>query len=310
VTVTMFGLDVDAAFELVGCGPGAAPTGRRVRVELAERGRVPRGGRRLAEARGRAGEAAAAVEEVSGGYAIWAAGFGRAFLDSAGGSVWCEPAALPAWRWQRFVVGQVVPFAAALQGLEVLHASAVALEGRGLGVVARSGAGKTSLGLELVLRGAGFLTDDVLALEAADGAVLAHPGAAVANVRRDGSTLAGRLVDASAARVVGEAAEEVRVALRGLDAPLPLADVFYLERTTAGSGAVVERLDPVEPRLLLASTFNLALRDPARLERQLDVCARLAATAAVHRVACPPAVDAAALAPLVQGAVAPAGRAT
>jgi hypothetical protein len=53
---------------------------------------------------------------------------------------------------------------------------------------------------------------------------------------------------------------------------------------------------PVDPRLLLASTFNLSLLQPERLARQLDVCGRIARSCAVLRVDCPPAVDARALA--------------
>ena len=56
--------------------------------------------------------------------------------------------------WQRFLIAQVLPFAAALHGLEVLHASAVTVAGRALALLGPSGAGKTSLALALCRTGA------------------------------------------------------------------------------------------------------------------------------------------------------------
>ena len=44
--------------------------------------------------------------------------------------------------------------------VEVLHASAVALNGRGLLITGRSGSGKSSLALDLISRGATLISDD------------------------------------------------------------------------------------------------------------------------------------------------------
>lgn len=301
MSATAFGLDVEADFELPGLDDAVAPTGRRVRVALAADGELPNSGsERISEARAPDGRAVATADALAaGGFRLWAEGFGAAWVSGDGVEVRCAPPSAPAWRWQRFLTGQVLPFAAVLRGLEVLHASAVAVEGGALAVVAASGGGKTSVALELVLRGAELLTDDVLAVERAGG-VLAHPGPGLANVRRDGSGLAPRLVRAGGARVLGEAGGEERVALPRHRAPVPLRAVVYLERGGAGERAAVERLRPVDPRLLLASTFNLALRDPPRLARQLDVCAAIAEASAIYRVACPPSVGPGALAVLLE----------
>jgi hypothetical protein len=212
--------------------------------------------------------------------------------------------------------------------------------GGAVALVAASGGGKTSLALELVLRGLPLLNDDVLVVE--PGApIAAHPGPGLANVRRDGSGLAERLEEAGLGRALGETADETRMAIRRHAAPVPLAAVLYLERPApaerapagervsggerpapgeraaagegasggeraaaveraeAGERATVERLAAVDPRLLLASTFNLALRDPGRLARQLDVCGAIAESCAIYRVSCPPSVDAPSLAALL-----------
>src|SRR3712207_7852895 len=47
----------------------------------------------------------------------------------------CSPPGVAPWRWQRFLVGRILPWAAVLCGLEALHASAVVLDGRAIAFV-------------------------------------------------------------------------------------------------------------------------------------------------------------------------------
>jgi hypothetical protein len=314
-----FGLELDARFEIPGveeavdpgegrAAPGvgdraAANPAPRVLLELASHERLRAlsagaAGERIAEVAGPDGRAAATIDSFGkAGFALWAEGFGSAWVDAAGTEVLCAPADLPSWRWQRFLTGQVIPFVAVLRGLEAFHASAVVADGRAIGIVARSGHGKTTLALELLLRERPFLDDDVLVVESsAGGGLIAHPGSALANVREDGRWLAERLVSAGLGRPLGTADGETRVAVRRHPCAVPLGALFLLDRTGAGGTLEIERLAPVEPRVLLAATFNLALRSPDRLTRQLDVCAQIAETVAVFRVGCPPEVEAPALA--------------
>jgi hypothetical protein len=286
VRARAFGLDVDADFELPGFAPAdrAAPaaSSRSVRVRLVPPAELP-----------------------ADGHVLRAEGFASAWIADDGGEIRCAPADVPAWRWQRYLTGQLLPFAAVLQGLEVFHASAVVVEGRAVAVVARSGAGKTSVALELVLRGRPFLNDDVLVLEPRlDAGVVAHPGAGVANVRADAGRLPERLAEAGRGRALGGVAGETRMALAVHERPVELGSMLFLERTGPGEDLAIERLAPVDPRLLLAATFNLAVREPDRLRRQLDVCARIAESCAVYKVDCPPAVGAAALAEAILAALA------
>jgi hypothetical protein len=115
------------------------------------------------------------------GYRLYARHFGLALINPNGERVLCAPPGAPDWSWQRFLVGRVLPWAALLRGREVFHASAVQVGGRAIAIVAPSGGGKTSLALRLVLRGAGFITDDVLALERTPDGINAYPGA---NIRQ------------------------------------------------------------------------------------------------------------------------------
>ena len=116
------------------------------------------------------------------GYRIFAYGYGHWLISTDGSSIRASRAEdLEPWLWQRLLVGQVLPFAALLQGLEVFHASAVVREDRVLAIV--GGGGKTSVGLNLMLRGMPFFTDDVLALDRRGEGLVSMPGAGSANVR-------------------------------------------------------------------------------------------------------------------------------
>jgi hypothetical protein len=298
-----FGLDLEVDFPMPGLEPGAwAGDGRQASVRRTTEDDL-RGGwdesaaERLSELRYPDGRLAVTIDHGGGqGFLIRASQFGLARVGADGRSADVAPEDLPDWRWQRYLTGQVFPFLAVLQGLEVFHASAVVIDGAAVAVVAHSGSGKTSLGLNLALDGLPFLADDVLVVEPRDDTVVIHPGIGLANVRRQAAELAERVEQAGLGWRIGESEEEIRMAIRRHDEPVPLKALFYLRRLREGEGAEVELMQPVEPRLLLAGTFNFVVRTPERLARQLDVCARIAQSAQVFRVASPPAVDAVALA--------------
>jgi hypothetical protein len=167
--------------------------------------------------------------------------------------------------WQRMLVGQVLPLAALLQGLEVLHASAAVVDGAAVALTGASGAGKSTLLSALLARGAAFLADDVAALEADGSVVRVHPGTAVVHLHEHGHVL-----DVDAA-----------------PAPAALGTVAFLEPVAAGAAAVAAELPAEDPRPLLAAAFNRSLLGGERFAMQLDVCARVAATARLVRVTVP-----------------------
>lgn len=64
----------------------------------------------------------------------------------------------------------------------LVHASCVALEGRGLLILGRAGAGKSSLALELIALGAGLVADDQVALTRRGAALVARAPAPLAGL--------------------------------------------------------------------------------------------------------------------------------
>jgi hypothetical protein len=225
---------------------------------------------------------------------------GRFLVSPDGLEVLCAPLARAMRSFTGLLVGQLLPLVATLRGLEVLHASAVAFDGGALVFTAPPGAGKTSLALRLVLAGARLLTDDAVSIDGRGDRLMAHPGSGGLGVRREEQRrLArrdrGRL--GGARRSGGKSHYDVDSA----GGPVPVEALFVLRRrSTRSREPIVRRLDPVDPFLLLASTFNLSVRTPERLQRQLDVCARLADEVPILALEVPSSVDATALAACVR----------
>jgi hypothetical protein len=295
-----FGLALELGFDVAGLPHApvdAVLPSRRVRVRMAD-GDAER--RWLAASRevvlrqrfpGRAG--VMLLERLGDDLLLSAPGAGAYLFAADGTRIECAPPDTLPWRWQRFLTGQVLPLASVLQGLEVLHASAVVYGDAAIAFCGVSGAGKTSLAAGLVQRGATILTDDVLALEPAGDAVLAHPGPRLLNLRHAEHRVrsaAGRGVPGS---TLGADGKGLRVVMSEHARPVPLGALCVIERCFGGE-LEIERMAPDAPTLL-ATTFNFALRSPERMAAQLDVHARLARSAVLFRARVPPSVGSRAL---------------
>jgi hypothetical protein len=299
-----FGLNLELGFPVDGLEGGdtgatrAASVGRVDDEEL-DRQWGREGAETVGELRDEDGTLQFGISRRPGvGFLLEARRLGRILVEQDGRRVVCAPAPTEEWIWQRFLIGHALPFAALLQGLEVFHASAVVLAGRAVAFAAVSGSGKSSIALNLVAEGAGFLSDDVLAVEAGTEALLVHAGAGAANVRADAAEeLAGR---GALGEVIGHDAQSARVRVERLGHPVPLGSLYFLERTAAGE-VEIETAAPVDPRLLLGSTFNLAVQTPERLAAQLDVCGRIADSAEIFHLRIPPGIKAPEVARAVQG---------
>lgn len=277
-----FGLTVDASFPVPGLAPwageAAAPT---TTVDLVPEGEIDRdwpasGTRRvLEEVFDESPEPARTIDVHPGsGYRLYARHFGLARISPDGAAVLCAPPGPAEWDWQRFLVGRILPWAAALRGYEVLHASAVALGGGVVAFVGETGMGKTSLALRLVASGARFVADDVLALEVSGETVIAHAGAGLACVRPAEREAIPEETWSRLGTVLGHSGKTY-LAVPVAEEPAPLAAIYFLR---PGGSAVIEPIARPDPRLLLSSTFVLGVQTPERLANQLDVCATLSRT--------------------------------
>jgi hypothetical protein len=217
-------------------------------------------------------------------------------VSPRGDAIQCSPPDEEPWSWQRFLVGRILPWAAALRGLEVFHASAVAVDGGVLAFVAPTGGGKTSLAIQLVARGGRFFTDDVLALDERDGVLRAHPGAAIAAVRDAEREKIGDDTWRALGSELGHSGKTYMKIPRE-HAPAPLRAIYYLRPRPEPA---IEPIESPGPRLLLSSTFVFGVRTPERLANQLDVCARIARTVPTFSLGISETVSSAAAAAAVE----------
>jgi hypothetical protein len=283
-TVEAFGLAIEADWPLAGAAPAAAEAGRRPttvrRVEpesLAAAWESP--GERLFE-REFMGEIAITYERGEE-YRIHAKGFGRYVVSTDGTEVRCELGTVVDHAQERFLFAQVLPLAAVLRGFELLHASAVCLNGAAVAFAGPSGAGKTTLVSRLVARGAGFLTDDVLALEQGADGPIAHPGPPYLAVLEDDADQID--VAARIGRPVGTS-DKLNVAVPVGRGAFPLRGVYYLERAPA---LEIEPIRSDIVRRLLGSVFVPYLVTRERLERQLQMAHLVDATVPQFRFRVP-----------------------
>jgi hypothetical protein len=297
---TAFGLalSIDPRISIpgLGDGPGSLPATEPSRVLLDDAGELTRRWDALTTTPQRArelrlGETLLLSVDFAepAGYLLWAYEHGRTLISPDGMELLCE--ADPAnGDWPSILAAQALPLAATVRGLEVLHASGVVLDGRAVLIAGAPGAGKSSLAAALMRSGGRLLSDDAVALELRDGALVAHAGSVVLQLRaaEDGLLSAGART--CLGRQLPADPGKQRYLSHAVPGPTPLGALFLLERSA--EGPAIERLTAVNPFELIASTFNLSVRTPARLRHQLDVVGAIAAGGLAYRLRVQPDVGA------------------
>lgn len=218
------------------------------------------------------------------GYRLFARGYGTCQLAPDGASLLGAACDAGSWQWQRFLGGRCLPTAAMLRGYEVLHASTVAFAEEAVAIVGPTGAGKTSLAVRLTLNGAGFVTDDVLALGVAQERLVAHAGLGLLGLRDvEYARLSLEERDALGPPVERSGPDKQQFARAPADRPLPLGALcFLVPDAPRTSVRPIPRPDPLR---LLTSTFVHETRPPERLAGLLETCARLAETVPMYELA-------------------------
>lgn len=217
------------------------------------------------------------------GYRIDAPGHGLHVVSRDGRAVHLSTPAIPAWPSQMLLVAQTLPLVAVLQGLEVFHAGGVTVGPSVFGLVGPSGVGKSSVACHLIAQGAGFFTDDVLALEHGHGRMVVHPGPRFANVHEHELQAVAEGSRTRLGEVLGQS-DKLHLRPRGDGRPRPLGGLLMLRRSARVSGVALAREATVEPRDLLAGAFVTYVHSAERLTAHLELCAVVARGSMTHSV--------------------------
>ena len=239
-------------------------------------------------------------------------GFGLSVADEGRGLFRCTAREIriewttPGTGAPHYLFSYALPLWLEVEGVPVLHGSAVSVGGRAVGFVGRSGVGKSVLCAELVRLGCGFVADDGLALRRAGGRDARGEWRCFHGpplLRLWPSGLEGRLeIAAEALPRVHETLEKRQLTVSGESAGvpaagLPLAAVYVLRRRPEAAGAV--ELSESRPRdaLVRLLEHGIAAGPVAALGlsgRRLERLADLVETTPVRLLGYPSGADSAA----------------
>lgn len=207
----------------------------------------------------------------SGGQLIRTESYGEHLIADGGRTVLSAVDGARSDLWKRYVLGQVLPMTASVQGLEIFHASAVATERGIVALAGPSGAGKSSLAAAMLSEGASFFVDDVLAIDLAASGITAYPGPNLMGVPLAEVERLGDIVDGTP--WISDERKAI-VPIRGERRALPILAFIAL---TVDDEAIVPKFAPCPPNRLMGLTFDGLSPTRERLRRLLRVSAMLAA---------------------------------
>jgi hypothetical protein len=185
------------------------------------------------------------------------------------------------------LAGRFMGYLLRQRGHLVLHASAVAVEGKAVLFMGESGAGKSTTAASFHFRGHPVLADDVAALSLTESGVELHPAWPGLRLLDDSREAIG------AQTPVGFEANKHLYSFLGAvpPGPVPVKRIYFLEYGASGEQPSVHASMPSRlPAVALLNTHSLlrAWRADSELRQvNLDRAAAFAAATAVHRLVRP-----------------------
>jgi hypothetical protein len=184
--------------------------------------------------------------------------------------------------FQNFLLGQVLAVALVRRGLEPLHAAAVRVGDAAIAFLGDCTFGKSTLLASFAHAGFRVLTDDMLILQPRSGALYARPGSGRIKLLPDSARrFLADIPDSEPMTPMTTKRSFLLDELRRQTASLPLRLLYVLpnpdERDQTGSASIRPASQAEMACELLKSSFTIHLVDRARLERQFDHAATVAA---------------------------------
>jgi hypothetical protein len=224
-------------------------------------------------------------------YLRWSTVF-EFLIQPDGHSVLCRPMYDGAVEAFHTHLGPSLSFAIINLGIEPLHSTTVMVDGGAVALMGDCGYGKSSLGATFVRAGHALLTDDLLVLKRQPEGFVAYPGAPRV-----------KLYPEIAKKILGPRVRGLRLTrhtpkiiiplagARAQQTPAPLKAIYMLTPPVSRhtrQGVTIRRLAPRRAFLeVVRSTFNMAVTDPDRLERQFRLASDVALTVPVKMLSYP-----------------------
>ena len=185
-----------------------------------------------------------------------------------------------------YLISQVISVALLQRGIESLHASAVAIDGRAIILVGDSGYGKSTLTAALLQRGAQLVTDDLLVLNEKNGALHVTPGAFRLKLAPETAAQLGVTWPGVPMADGGGKYVYLLDAAQCVTEDVPVADIVLL--APVAERAIREPVSLAEAtRALLAATFNPLHTEPPRLAMLLRNAEKTARGTRIQRLHVP-----------------------
>jgi hypothetical protein len=208
-----------------------------------------------------------------------------------GRSVVCRPLARLGRKAFHTHLGPSLSFALINLGIEPLHSTTLVVDGEAVALMGDCGYGKSSLGARFVRDGDQLLTDDLLVTSRENGRFLAYAGAPRVKLfpriakRIFGKTVRGLRLPPLTPKLIIPLDET-----RSRRTPVPLKAIYMLTppERRVHPRVVIRPLSPRRAFLeLVRNTFNMAVAEPSRLERQFALAAQLAMEVPVKSLSYP-----------------------
>jgi hypothetical protein len=191
--------------------------------------------------------------------------------------------------FETYLLSMVLSCALLKLGYEVLHATAVIVDGEALALLGPSGRGKSSLAASFLNAGHHVLTDDLLVLMESDGRILIPPG--IPRIKLFPEAAARLLPFPFDGAPMNPLTNKLVIPLQERyvwQAPAALRAVYRLPERSVVRPAGAIRVAPVPARAafikLLASTFNTSVVEPTRLKRHFELTSRVLETVAFRKL--------------------------
>lgn len=217
----------------------------------------------------------------------------RFAVDRRGREVWADwPKDYTLEDACTYLVGPVIGFVLRLHGIVCLHASAVAVDGRGIALVGQPGAGKSTTAAGFACCGFPVLSDDVVALADKEAQFLVQPGYPRVNLWPDSVRQLFGSEDALPRITPTWEKRYLPLGQNGhhfASTPLPLRAIYILDgRDEALTTPIIEEFAGEEAFMaLVANTYVNYLLDQNMRRVEFEVLSRVVSEIPVRRVRVP-----------------------